>query len=151
MKILLSAYACEPNKGSEPAVGWNWTRSLIDQGHAVHLITRSNNRPSIEAFQAIEKLPLEISYYDLPQWNRLWKFWPGGIYLYYLLWQMGAFSLAKKLHAAKSFDRVQHSTFASFRQPSFMGGLGSHLFLGRSAVASRCRPNFVTAFPARDG
>ena len=58
MKILLSAYACEPNKGSEPAVGWNWTRSLIDQGHDVHLITRSNNQPSIDAFQAVETVAL---------------------------------------------------------------------------------------------
>jgi glycosyltransferase involved in cell wall biosynthesis len=130
MKILLSAYACEPNKGSEPAVGWNWTRSLIDQGHAVHLITRSNNQHSIDAFLAVEKLTLEVSYYDLPQWTRLWKFWPGGIYLYYLLWQMGAYRLAKKLHSAKTFDRVQHSTFASFRQPSFMGGLGIPFIFG---------------------
>ena len=130
MKILLSAYACEPNKGSEPAVGWNWTRSLIDQGHDVHLITRSNNKPSIDAFQAVEPLPFNVSYYDLPQWTRVWKFWPGGIYLYYLLWQIGAYRLAKKLHSAKAFDRVQHSTFASFRQPSFMGGLGIPFIFG---------------------
>jgi glycosyltransferase involved in cell wall biosynthesis len=130
MKILLSAYACEPNKGSEPAVGWNWTRSLIDQGHAVHVITRSNNQPSIDAFQAVEKIPLEVSYYDLPQWARRFKFWPGGIYLYYLLWQIGAYRLAKTLHSAKAFDRVQHSTFASFRQPSFMGGLGIPFIFG---------------------
>ena len=26
MKILLSAYACEPNTGSEPNVGWNWAK-----------------------------------------------------------------------------------------------------------------------------
>jgi glycosyltransferase involved in cell wall biosynthesis len=130
MKILLSAYACEPNKGSEPAVGWNWTRSLIDLGHEVHLITRSNNRPSIEAFLAVEKLPLQVSYYDLPQWTRVWKFWPGGIYLYYLLWQIGACGVAKKLHAASPFDRVQHSTFASFRQPSFMGALGIPFIFG---------------------
>ena len=24
MKVLLSAYACEPGKGSEPGVGWRW-------------------------------------------------------------------------------------------------------------------------------
>jgi len=130
MKILLSAYACEPNKGSEPAVGWNWTRSLIDQRHDVHLITRSNNQPSIDAFLEIEKLPLEVSYYDLPRWTRVWKFWPGGIYLYYLLWQIGAYGLAKKLHKARAFDRVQHSTFAAFRQPSFMGGLGIPFIFG---------------------
>ena len=28
-KILLSAYACEPNKGSEPGVGWEWSSSSV--------------------------------------------------------------------------------------------------------------------------
>src|SRR6185295_12842005 len=24
LRVLLSAYACEPSKGSEPGIGWNW-------------------------------------------------------------------------------------------------------------------------------
>jgi hypothetical protein len=24
LKLLVSAYACEPNKGSEPGTGWRW-------------------------------------------------------------------------------------------------------------------------------
>lgn len=31
MKILLSAYACEPNKGSEPGVGWSWATEYAKQ------------------------------------------------------------------------------------------------------------------------
>ncbi|NUQ42892.1 MAG: hypothetical protein HUU32_16005 [Calditrichaceae bacterium] len=27
-KILISAYACEPDKGSEPGVGWNRVRQI---------------------------------------------------------------------------------------------------------------------------
>ena len=30
MQILLSAYACEPNKGSEPEVGWKWEQSYLN-------------------------------------------------------------------------------------------------------------------------
>ena len=48
MKVLLSAYACEPNKGSEPAVGWNWALALTRRGYDVHVITRSNNRAPIK-------------------------------------------------------------------------------------------------------
>lgn len=130
MKLLVSAYACEPNKGSEPGVGWNWTQALLRRGYEVHVITRSNNRPAIENAFIGKKLPLAVSYYDLPRWARGWKYWPGGIYLYYLLWQIGAYRLAKKLHAKEGFDRVQHVTFASFRQPSFMGGLGIPFLFG---------------------
>ena len=130
MKILLSAYACEPNKGSEPGVGWNWTEALLQLGHSIHLITRSNNRPSIEGALPRETPRLVITYYDLPHWTRMWKRWPGGIYFYYLFWQMGAYRLARELHALQRFDRVQHSTFASFRQPSFMGRLGIPFIFG---------------------
>ena len=28
MKILLSAYACEPNRGSEPGLGWRWALEI---------------------------------------------------------------------------------------------------------------------------
>lgn len=29
MRILLSAYACEPNKGSETGVGRSWANELV--------------------------------------------------------------------------------------------------------------------------
>ena len=48
LKILLSAYACEPNKGSEPEVGWKWATTLSELGHEVYVITRSNNKETIE-------------------------------------------------------------------------------------------------------
>ena len=147
MKVLLSAYACEPNKGSEPGVGWNWTRALVKRGYAVHLITRSNNRPSIDVVLASEKMPLAVSYYDLPAWARAWKKWPGGIYLYYLLWQIGAYRLARKLHSTEKFDRVQHSTFASFRQPSFMGGLGIPFVFGPVGGGEPMPPSFRPGLP----
>ena len=48
MNVLISAYACDPFEGSEPGVGWNWV--LLASGVAnVWVITRANNRPSIEA------------------------------------------------------------------------------------------------------
>jgi glycosyltransferase involved in cell wall biosynthesis len=130
MKILLSAYACEPNKGSEPAVGWNWARTLVRQGHSVHVITRSNNRAAVEPAIEREQLPLAVSYYDLPAWCGRWKRWPGGLYLYYVLWQAGAYRRAKLLHATHRFDRVHHVTFASFRLPSLMGALGIPFIFG---------------------
>lgn len=130
MKLLLSAYACEPNKGSEPGVGWNWALALIRRGYEVHVITRSNNRPGIERALQAQKLDLTVTYYDLSAGARVWKKLPGGIYLYYLLWQMGVYRLAKRLHAKEKFDCVHHVTFASYRQPSFMGSLGIPFLFG---------------------
>src|SRR5690348_13918046 len=119
MKILLSAYACEPNKGSEPAVGWNWMLALIEQGHDVTVLSRANNQAAIDAEVRERSLRVRPVYYDLPAWCRRWKSWPGGLYLYYLLWQIGAYQLAQKLHRSAPFDLVHHITFVTFRQPSF--------------------------------
>jgi hypothetical protein len=49
-KILLSAYACEPNKGSEPEVGWKWAITLSQLGHEVYVITRLNNKKNSRTF-----------------------------------------------------------------------------------------------------
>ncbi len=130
MKLLVSAYACEPGKGSEPAVGWNWVRALVRRGFQVHVITRSNNRQAIETDPAAQDPALTFHYYDLPAWMRAWKHRPGGIYFYYLFWQIGAYRQARRIHARERFDRVHHVTFASYRQPSFMGELGIPFIFG---------------------
>jgi len=67
MKILLSAYACEPWKGSEPGVGWHWALELARQGHEVTVLTRANNREPIEvALKSHVPKGLQFFYYDLP-------------------------------------------------------------------------------------
>lgn len=38
MKILVSAYACEPGKGSEPGVGWSFVNELAKK-HNVTVLT----------------------------------------------------------------------------------------------------------------
>ena len=132
LKILLSAYACEPDKGSEPAVGWNWAIELSKRGHMVWVITRSNNREAIET--AVRSNPqllaIHFHYFDLGRWARRWKKAPAGIQIYYLLWQFGATKLAKQLNQEVNFDLVHHVTFVGLRQPSFMGALGIPFIFG---------------------
>jgi glycosyltransferase involved in cell wall biosynthesis len=132
MKIMLSAYACEPNKGSEPGVGWHWALELAKLGHEVWVLTRANNQSNIEAaWQNADKpAKLHFVYYDLPAWVKRWKKGNRGVHLYYLLWQWGAYRLAKRIHADRHFDRVHHVTFVSVRQPSFMGNLGIPFIFG---------------------
>ena len=130
-RILLSAYACEPRKGSEPEVGWLWATELADAGHDVWVITRETNRRSIEMELARRQRPrLRFAYYDLPPWARGWKRGARGIHLYYALWQWGAYCTARRLTRMTAFDCVHHVTFVGLRAPSFMGRLGLPFFLG---------------------
>lgn len=126
MRLLLSAYACEPGRGSEPAVGWNWALALAARGHEVWVLTRENNRGPIE--EAMAEHPhatrLHFVYHDLSPSVRRWKRGGRGVHLYYLLWQWTAARRARELHRIVGFDKVHHVTFVSLRIPSFMGGLG---------------------------
>ena len=73
MKLFLSAYACEPDKGSEPGIGWNTALELAKY-HEVHVLTRANNLPSIEAaLSSWEGLRPVFHGYDLPHWLTFWK------------------------------------------------------------------------------
>jgi glycosyltransferase involved in cell wall biosynthesis len=132
MRVLLSAYACEPNKGSEPGVGWNWALEIEKLGHQVWVLTRRNNKETIQNYFKLNAKPknLNFIYYDLPKWLSWWKKGGRGVYVYYLLWQIGAFFSAKSTQKAIKFDLVQHITFVAVRQPSFMGLLGIPFVFG---------------------
>ena len=120
MKILLSAYACEPRKGSEPGVGWSAALLLSDE-HDVWVLTRANNRAAIERELGRCPLPrLHFVYYDLPSWARWWKRRRRGLQLYYYLWQIGAYRIARRLHREIGFDLVHHVTFGKYWAPSLL-------------------------------
>ncbi|MGA7624821.1 MAG: glycosyltransferase [Candidatus Acidiferrales bacterium] len=120
MRVLISAYACEPGKGSEPAVGWRWVQQL-SRFHEVWVITRANNRDLIESALAIKPMPhVHWVYFDLPHWARFWKRRQRGAHLYYYLWQVAIYFVARSLHRRISFEVVHHITFGQYWVPSFL-------------------------------
>jgi NAD(P)-dependent dehydrogenase (short-subunit alcohol dehydrogenase family) len=114
VKLLAFAYACEPAEGSEPGAGWMWARMLARYGDT-WVITRANNREVIES--AIDEIPergrLHFVYVDLPAWARSWKRGSRGLRPYYLLWQLAALRVARRLHRTIGFDLVWHLTLAN--------------------------------------
>ncbi|KAB2833154.1 MAG: glycosyltransferase family 1 protein, partial [Candidatus Dadabacteria bacterium] len=97
LKVLLSAYACESGKGSEPGVGWNWVNQIA-RFHDVWVITRANNRESIERENGGALSGVHWIYFDYPGWARFWKRGQRGVHLYYYLWQIAVYFLARRLH-----------------------------------------------------
>jgi glycosyltransferase involved in cell wall biosynthesis len=123
LNVLISAYACEPGKGSEPGVGWNAVRQGA-QNHDVWVITRANNREAIEKALTLVPLPnAHFIYFDIPRWARFWKKGPRGIHLYYYLWQVGAYFAARKIIRSVRFDVAHHITFVTHYYPSFLAFL----------------------------
>jgi glycosyltransferase involved in cell wall biosynthesis len=120
LRVLVSAYACEPGKGSEPAVGWMWVQQIA-RFHEVWVITRANNREPVESALAKEPLPnVHWVYFDLPHWTRFWKRKQRGAHFYYYLWQVAIYFVARKLHRETCFDVVHHVTLGQHWVPSFL-------------------------------
>jgi len=119
MKILVAAYACEPGKGSEPEVGWQWVHQIA-RFHETWVITRANNREAIEKTMAKSPINnLHFIYYDLPAWARSWKRGNCGVHLYHQLWQYKILGIARRLHKEHKFDICHHITFGVVWHPSF--------------------------------
>lgn len=145
MKILLSAYSCGPARGSEVGIGWHWAEELSRLGHEVWVLTCGNppfgsDRPDIES--ALSEDPtlsnLHFIFHDLPSWLKLWRKPERGIRLHYFLWQWWAYRLAREINKDIAFDLVQHITFGSIRQPSYMGKLGIPFIFGPVGGGETC-------------
>jgi len=124
LKVLISAYACEPNKGSEPEVGWQWALQMA-RFHQVTVLTRANNRAVIEAGLASlrERQPLpRFVYHDRHPFLMGMKGRLKTIQLYYLLWQKSARAVIERLHEVHQYDLMHHVTFAGFRYPAAVWG-----------------------------
>ena len=148
MKILLSAYACEPNRGSEPSVGWNWAKELARLGFDVWVLTRANNRDAIE--NALADCPadnLHFIYFDLPRAILFWKRKKRGVHLYYLLWQIGAAIVSFRMHASLKFDLAHHVTFVGVRAPSWLWLLGIPFVFGPIAGGENAPGPLRASYP----
>jgi glycosyltransferase involved in cell wall biosynthesis len=123
MKILLSAHACEPNKGSEEGVGWH-TALEAAKHHEIWVLTRSQYQVAIEA--AMSDNPnqnLNFIYFEAFLFNGLidpWQFnhWSGQ--LHYYLWQLQAYFVVKSFLKDVKIDLIRHVTYVKYWSPSFL-------------------------------
>ena len=84
MKIFIIAFACEPNRTSEPGVGWNVVQEMASR-HDITVVTRANNREVIESVGGIKNV--KWIYFDLAGWFcKLKKRIPYGSQIYQESW-----------------------------------------------------------------
>jgi glycosyltransferase involved in cell wall biosynthesis len=137
MRVLLSAYACEPDKGSEQEIGWQRALHMPAYADEVWVLTRANNQAVIDAHPSSRTRGLQFIYYDLPRWALKLKKQAWFLPIYVLLWQWGGYRVAARHHRNKRFDRVYHVTFSGMVSGSFMGRLGTPFIVGPIAGGER--------------
>lgn len=122
MKVLLSAYSCEPKRGSEPGLGWSVAREIA-RHHEVWVLTRPDeSREAIKAELKRNPVPnLHFVYFTLPFWQDSMRWGQSGaMQLHYYLWQIQAYFVARSLHREIGFDICHHVTFNRYATPSFL-------------------------------
>lgn len=127
LKILLCAYACEPHRGSEEGVGWNWTLQLMRE-HEVWVLSWSKYRELIERELETSPLPhVHFVYYDMPSWLK-----PFGRSerLYYTLWQLAVLPFARRLHRQVGFDVIHQLTYTTVEMPGMLWTLDAPFVWG---------------------
>lgn len=126
MKVLVSAIACSPLRGSEGAVGWTVVNALARR-HEVWVMTHEESRPEIESWQEKHFLPplLHIEYLgkigqysNNPMVNRF-QCWRTNY-----AWHSKVLEFARHLHGKFHFDLVHHVTCATWRVASPFWELG---------------------------
>jgi glycosyltransferase involved in cell wall biosynthesis len=126
LKVLISAFACRPGKGSEPEVGWCWAIGMA-RYHDVTVLTQLKHRPGIEA--GLAALPHDaprpnFRYFDGgPKIARLRQRF-GGVRIFYTWWQKVAWKVVAQLNDEIGFDLLHHITFAGYRYTTAVWGHG---------------------------
>ena len=142
MNILLAAYACIPNAGTEPGHGWNWAIHLAERGLSVTVLTRTEAREAIDAYLREHPTPnLHFAYVTLPTRRSR----PGRS-LHYALWQWYAVKTARALLATQRFDVVHHVTYGSVHLPTRLWQLGLPTIFGPVGGGQTAPPNMLSYF-----
>lgn len=146
-KILIVAYACEPFKGSEQGVGWNFSIELARK-NKVCVITRLNNKSVIE-LNIPEEVRNNISfyYYDTPSLFLRLKNGAKGLYTYYTFWQLGIWGLVKKLHKRERFDYVFQPTMGTIWLPTFLSFMNIPFIWGPLGGGEAVPKSFIKTLP----
>lgn len=129
LRVLVGAYACDPTRGSEPGVGWQWVRGIA-RNHEAWVLTRAKNRAPIAAALAAEpELHIHPVYVDFPRVRAICK--PlRAMRVYYLVWQLACRRRAAAIVRANDIDVAHHVTFAVDWLPTALDGVGVPLVWG---------------------
>lgn len=155
MKILVSAFVCRPNRGSEANNGWNWTLELARAGHQVWCFTTPLGKPEIE--EELTKYPgvnINFVYVDSPGWvgilhsiqSRIPSLFNLYYYINYLAWQKKASKVALVMDRDVDFDIIHHVTLGSLQLASGMWRLNKPFVFGPVGGGNFAPPAFKKYF-----
>lgn len=131
LQIVISAYECSPDHGSEAGLGWNWIMSAVHNSRIskVFVITMERYRNDIEKYidgNQSEMAKAEFVFVPLPlnsfrKLNQRFK---------YIIWQRRVGNAAKEICSKNDIAFVHHVTWATCVFPSHLYKAGVPFIYG---------------------
>lgn len=144
LRVLISAQAVSPSRGSEPGLGWNLI-SRLAQWHDVTVICSPSSHSSDEEayreeidayFEKWGAIPgLSFHFIESPLLCYLLQYETGirrrtVYYIGYNAWQRKVYRVASELHAKKPFDIIHHLNITGYREPGYLWKLSAPFVWG---------------------
>jgi glycosyltransferase involved in cell wall biosynthesis len=117
-RVLVFAYACEPDRGSEPGAGWGLVRAISEFADCVVLVGPEHG-PGLRRHQELHEVrgvtfivvPEPVGAASAKRHRITW-------FLLYLAWLRRADAIGRRLHEAAPFDATCHATYSTYWLPS---------------------------------
>lgn len=146
LSILINAYACSPNMGSEPGMAWNWCVNLAKYCE-LHIITEGEFKENIETVLPTIPQGKNMHFYYNPVSDKIRKMcWNQGdwrFYTYYKEWQWKTYEMAKEIIAKQHIDIVHQLNMIGFREPGYLWKIENKPFVWGPVDA---KEKFPTAY-----
>lgn len=123
LSILINAYACSPNMGSEPGMAWNWCIHLAKHCE-LYIITEGEFRNKIEAVLPTLPQSKNMHFYYNPVSDKIRRMcWNQGdwrFYYYYRQWQKKTLEIARNIIKEHPIDIIHQLNMIGFREPGYL-------------------------------
>lgn len=161
-KIIVSAFAVSPERGSECAVGWEITKRLGAYFSVTVLVCEKtpSNKPYFSEIDNFIKENGEIKNVKyvpvaMPMRSRIYTWlhdkglWPA-FYWSYNTWQKEAFKKAVELHHNEKFDLAYQLNMIGFREPGYLWKLNIPFSWGPTNGFHSIPFSFINCFSGKD-
>lgn len=146
--VLVSAYASDPERGSEPGVGFRWIALYLAAGCRVTAVVhrdRGGGCARTRAALAVYAARLRLVEVEPGRALRALRALPGCWYLYYRAYLARALAAARAATAADPADWIHHVSQNGYREPGGWYRFGPPLVWGPIGGLQDADPRLVRA------
>ncbi|HEX4373430.1 MAG TPA: glycosyltransferase family 4 protein [Puia sp.] len=129
--VLITAYACCPDTGSESGNGWSWIINYLRNGYKVYCVTSSIYKKELQQYFLNNKHDdLKLIYADNFFALKTFQIPVLGNYIHYYLWILNAKKIIRSELSGIDFFHAHHITYSSIKFGTPLYDINFKLIIG---------------------